>query len=561
MMNHTAMVPTTPVSSSEDLLFARWLPSRLDDVSLFESIRLIMNSELQNKDYRNLCSELIEKNSAPVIDDVPREKYCETIKQKDYLGGAIDLDALATHLKIDFRLLIVEDKRVIALASSGSHLNTEEFAYILKLHGCDRVLYHPLVLVKSNSDCVAKFSKYEYSVKYLDQILQSTFVAKIHSSSDGIIPTVTCSNETLEKHSDELAQNNLLQYLIVDDTQVNGIIHEHYLSSHNSLTTPYTDLVIMDMISKATSPFNYNSAFEDRQTNLELKLTTLLEIVKHGKIVNDTVPVDERHVGARYVAELGLDGTDATGAFQCVQSGSHQRSYPGTITPEMEGLHMEAMLCTHDEKEHPFGILAEHAKKDTHDEVVIQPHPDVNASKNKKSVHYRITPKDCADKLKRYPMKIPKAKLQHPFLTRKIMIDDRLKLARLAFRLCKELNGNFVPVSQTTYSDLIELGFGDPKPGEIKIKQLCKNGGEVIEIPFTGGTIAKTDFEVILNDRRLRNIDFKIPNKTITFKSPAQTEPEQKSLHIVVRKENSYESVMQKGVIYDVALDVNIPYV
>ncbi|CAF1087423.1 unnamed protein product [Didymodactylos carnosus] len=483
MMNHTAMVPTTPVSSSEDLLFARWLPSRLDDVSLFESIRLIMNSELQNKDYRNLCSELIEKNSAPVIDDVPREKYCETIKQKDYLGGAIDLDALATHLKIDFRLLIVEDKRVIALASSGSHLNTEEFAYILKLHGCDRVLYHPLVLVKSNSDCVAKFSKYEYSVKYLDQILQSTFVAKIHSSSDGIIPTVTCSNETLEKHSDELAQNNLLQYLIVDDTQVNGIIHEHYLSSHNSLTTPYTDLVIMDMISKATSPFNYNSAFEDRQTNLELKLTTLLEIVKHGKIVNDTVPVDERHVGARYVAELGLDGTDATGAFQCVQSGSHQRSYPGTITPEMEGLHMEAMLCTHDEKEHPFGILAEHAKKDTHDEVVIQPHPDVNAR------------------------------------------------------------------------------FGDPKPGEIKIKQLCKNGGEVIEIPFTGGTIAKTDFEVILNDRRLRNIDFKIPNKTITFKSPAQTEPEQKSLHIVVRKENSYESVMQKGVIYDVALDVNIPYV
>ncbi|CAF0931892.1 unnamed protein product [Didymodactylos carnosus] len=47
-----------------------------------------------------------------------------------------------------------------------------------------------------------------------------------------------------------------------------------------------------------------------------------------------------------------------------------------------------------------------------------------------------------------------------------------------------ELNGNLIPVSVASLSNLMEFGCGLPKPGEVRVESVRANGGELMEIPL-----------------------------------------------------------------------------
>ncbi|CAF0912277.1 unnamed protein product [Didymodactylos carnosus] len=484
------MVSTSVNSISEGFLFARLLASGADGACLFESVRKLIREDLDVQTYRNICSEKIKQIYLPtdIINGEPRDEYCERIKEKGYCGGAVDLRALSLHFQIDFHVIIMQNGKITGPPVPFGD-NPSNFAYLL--YDSDNSHYYSVILFTADmSTRQERFSR-SHS-EFIKNLLQTTFLNKIDSTN--------ALNDAI--------QNNLYAY---DPYPI------EYLSSYIPSAAPQTDSALNELIKLAVSPIDVNTSTDERQRILEAKLCSLYEILGHGNLVaNYTNPTDERKfsdlmeeqllactehiviqpaevhttlslqttephattsaIGTvqmpdpviidqpnryqriRYIGELGLEGSTDTGSFQCVQSGPHERGYPATaITPEMEGLYMEVALYTHNEKPHPFPLIPEDCKRDGEDNLVIHENPNVKANLTAQLLHYPITAKDCLDKCKRYAMKIPKLKFRKPLLTKKMMKDEKLKLAKLKFTICKELNGNFTPMSTPSFSNLMEF--------------------------------------------------------------------------------------------------------
>ncbi|CAF1056329.1 unnamed protein product [Didymodactylos carnosus] len=554
---------TTTDYSNQEFVFVRYSACEEDGSCLFDTIRKIINNGLTIQDYRNLAAEKLKKkySSDVEINGRPRDEYCQFITQKGSWGGADDLQIFAEHFLIDFRVLILTDARITSVQSFGEHLNNLiGFAYLL--YDCDKKHYDPLILFKTDGTLIGTVFE-NNSSNYIESILQDTFIHRINST--GIIPTASCFKLS-EIYSSNGCQNE--QYLVYynslavpirsDGNESNIIMaedvrHESPLVVERNDTDNYVEANDWNMgnVDEAMEqqeftnsehivlqPSQEQTIFSSQATVADLSSTNSCFMPEGPEIIDQP----NRYQYAKYLSDLARHGTFEKSFFQNVQSGPNERGSPGTtIKTEWQGLYMEAAMCTHDEKDHPSRLIPEHSKKDANDKLIIPTHPDVIADISNEIIKIET-----------------KSSTSH----KKMIIDGKLNVARIAFTVCERVTDElFVARTKTTYSSLMKLGFGEPMPGEITKRYLCDYGGEKIEIPFSGGRITKADFELWLNGKKLDRKNFKKPKNSILLQSPAQTSNEQRGVHILLRRENLCDSVEKKSIVYDDVVNIEIPYV
>lgn len=177
-------MPTITDNSSTDLVFGVWPASGEDGSCLFESVRMLMSMShtyYTTQDLRSLCSNFLKYNyKSPDgrINEKPEEEHWELIKEKGYWGSAVDLKALTRYFLIDFRVIIMENKKITSPVQSFAVdiPEIQEFCYLL-YNGSH---YDPLAMV--NADFTRFQTKFYVSQSdEIQSILKVTFIDFINN--------------------------------------------------------------------------------------------------------------------------------------------------------------------------------------------------------------------------------------------------------------------------------------------------------------------------------------------------------------------------------------------
>ncbi|CAF3378345.1 unnamed protein product [Rotaria socialis] len=133
---------------------------------------------------------------------------------------------------------------------------------------------------------------------------------------------------------------------------------------------------------------------------------------------------------------------------------------------------------------------------------------------------------------------------QSKSVTKKLIKEKKLKWCRLMFAFYIKLSdGQFIPVSPATFSDLIEETnrAQSVETDSIFPNKFCERGGQMIFVQLNA-VVEKCNLHVTCNGRKLEDSDFQIAEQILSFESPARTQGI-KYLHVTIFNKNTNLSI------------------
>ncbi|CAF3355495.1 unnamed protein product [Rotaria socialis] len=129
-------------------------------------------------------------------------------------------------------------------------------------------------------------------------------------------------------------------------------------------------------------------------------------------------------------------------------------------------------------------------------------------------------------------------------INKDLIENKKLKWCRLMFAFYIKLSdGQFIPVSPATFSDLIEETnrAQSVETDSIFPNKFCERGGQMIFVQLNG-VVKKCDLHVTCNGRKLEDSDFQIAEQILSFESPARTQGIE-HLHVKISNKNTNLSI------------------